>query len=38
LVIQGSSKSIPGLEFKYSIFLAGGKGVVRVVLKKNSGR
>jgi hypothetical protein len=36
LIIQGSSKFIPGLEIKYSIFFAGWKSVAHIVLKKNA--
>jgi hypothetical protein len=36
-VIQGFSKPISDLEFKYIIFLVGGKGVARIVAKKSAG-
>ena len=37
LATIGSSKFILGLEIKYIIFLAGRKGVTRIVLKKKRG-
>jgi hypothetical protein len=38
MAIQGLSKPIPVLEFKYSIFSAGGKSVARVAPEKKAER